>query len=306
MSTTGHRQVPERLVLVAHGTRDPRGRAAIGALAAEVAAARPGAQTRLCFVDVQPPRVGQVLRAVADAESDRQPARRVLPTPSPASPGTSMPGQPRSPTGDLSEAGLPDPALTGPDHSRPGRLAADPASAGPGAGIRVIPLLLTVGYHVRVDIGDAVRDCPGARAAPALGPDPVLTDLLARRLRQVGAVGEDAIVLAAAGSSDPDAGRDVGRLGADLRRHTDIHGRPFQHLTIGFGASAEPSVAEAVRRASATGRRVVVAAYLLAPGYFYDVLSRSGADLVTAPLITAPLAPDPALVRLVLDRADGV
>ncbi|MDQ2623850.1 MAG: sirohydrochlorin chelatase, partial [Actinomycetota bacterium] len=38
-------------------------------------------------------------------------------------------------------------------------------------------------------------------------------------------------------------------------------------------------------------------AYLLAPGYFYDRLREAGADVVTA-----PLAPDPRLASLVLER----
>ena len=47
------------------------------------------------------------------------------------------------------------------------------------------------------------------------------------------------------------------------------------------------------------GGRVVVASYLLAPGYFHDRVLEAGADVVTD-----PLAPDDRLVQIVLDRYD--
>ncbi|WP_369824452.1 hypothetical protein [Cellulosimicrobium sp. CUA-896] len=81
-------------------------------------------------------------------------------------------------------------------------------------------------------------------------------------------------------------------------------------MSVGYGAMATPSVPDAVAAARAglgasagrpdagdAGPRVVVAAYLLAPGFFHDRLLEAGADLVTA-----PLAPDPRLTAIVLDR----
>uniref|UniRef100_UPI000ADFB7F4 sirohydrochlorin chelatase n=1 Tax=Cellulosimicrobium cellulans TaxID=1710 RepID=UPI000ADFB7F4 len=82
-------------------------------------------------------------------------------------------------------------------------------------------------------------------------------------------------------------------------------------VSVGYGAMAKPSVADAVAAARAdlagrgvpgadapeAGPRVVVAAYLLAPGFFHDRLQAAGADVVTA-----PLAPDPRLTAIVLDR----
>ncbi|KFC53309.1 hypothetical protein GY12_14495 [Micrococcus luteus] len=47
----------------------------------------------------------------------------------------------------------------------------------------------------------------------------------------------------------------------------------------------------------AAGRRAVVAAHLLAPGYFHDRLGESGADAVTDPLL-----PHPLVARIALDR----
>ncbi len=69
-------------------------------------------------------------------------------------------------------------------------------------------------------------------------------------------------------------------------------------IVAAYGASAKPSVPEAVamlREEAAGGAgagesagavdlggRVVIAAYLLAPGFFHDQLAKAGADLVTA------------------------
>ena len=67
---------------------------------------------------------------------------------------------------------------------------------------------------------------------------------------------------------------------------------------VAYGSGARPSVPDAVAGARAAGAsRVVVASYLLAPGFFHDRLLTAGADVVTA-----PLAPDDRLVAVVLDR----
>lgn len=158
----------------------------------------------------------------------------------------------------------------------------------------VTPLLLSTGVHVRHDIGAAVADRP-SRAAEPLGPDPRLADVLAQRLVEAGATGADHVVLAAAGSSDPAAADAVRVVLAALRE------RWPGPVTVGFGAAAQPSVTEAVQTAREAGAaRVVVAAYLLAPGHFHSALHRAGADLVTE-----PLGPHPVLARIALDRYDA-
>ena len=160
------------------------------------------------------------------------------------------------------------------------------------APVVVVPLLLSGGYHVHVDIAAAVAHRPGSTAARPLGPDPRVTRLLFARLGAAGAKRGDAVVLAAAGSSDPRAGADVDRLADAVRREWD------GDVSVGFGAIATPSVPDAVAAARARGaRRVVIASYLLAPGRFRDRLLDAGADLVTR-----PLAPDPVLADIVLDR----
>ncbi|MGC5617109.1 sirohydrochlorin chelatase [Georgenia sp. Z1491] len=161
----------------------------------------------------------------------------------------------------------------------------------------VVPLLLSGGYHVNVDVSEAVRARPNwagrAAAAPALGPDPRLVEIALDRIAEAGARPGDAIVVAAAGSSRPEAARDVDALVREVGRR---HAGP---VSVGYGAIATPSVAGAVRDARSGGRRVVVLAYLLAPGFFYDRVAEAGGDVVTA-----PLGPDPRLVDIVLDRFD--
>ncbi|GMA87996.1 hypothetical protein GCM10025868_32460 [Angustibacter aerolatus] len=134
----------------------------------------------------------------------------------------------------------------------------------------VVPLLLSTGYHVNVDVTRAVEGRRAVRA-PALGPDERLTALLAERVAAVAAP-DDVVVLAAAGSSDPGASTDVEVVADGLRGH---HSGP---VLVGYGSAVEPSVPDAVAaaRREHPGRRVVVAAYLLAPGFFHDRLAAAG------------------------------
>ena len=170
------------------------------------------------------------------------------------------------------------------------------ALEGDAIGAVVVPLLLSVGFHVKVDIAAAV-DQPGATAASPLGPDPRLVDILLDRLHAAGLGAADSVVLAAAGSTDPSAALAVEAVAAGLADRLE------QPVTIGYGAGAEPRVPAAVATARADlppGGRVVVSSYLLAPGYFYDRVREAGADVVTE-----PLAPDERLVDIVLDRYDA-
>jgi sirohydrochlorin ferrochelatase len=164
---------------------------------------------------------------------------------------------------------------------------------GPDTVAVVVPLLLSGGFHVHVDIARAVGAHPGrAVAAPALGPDGRVVDVVARRLAEAGAEPGDAVVVAAAGSSDVRAAADVEAVATAL---AEFHRGP---VTVGYGSAARPTVPDAVAAARAAGApRVVIAAYLLAPGFFHDRLAEAGADVVTA-----PLGPDRLLVEVVLAR----
>jgi sirohydrochlorin ferrochelatase len=158
----------------------------------------------------------------------------------------------------------------------------------------VVPLLLSAGYHVHHDVAEAVAASGGlAAAARALGPDDALADLLAERLADAGHAAGDAVVLAAAGSSDPRAVADVEAVAAGLAARTG------GDVVPAYLSAASPRVADAVAAVRSPRRRVLVASYLLAPGFFADRLLQVGADAVTA-----PLAPHPALARLALRRFD--
>jgi sirohydrochlorin ferrochelatase len=162
----------------------------------------------------------------------------------------------------------------------------------------VVPLLLSGGYHVHVDIAGAVAGSAAAVAARPLGPDPRLVEVLRDRLTGAGADADDpstAVVLAAAGSSDVRAVTDVESTAA-LLQHSWAG-----PVTTGYGSAARPTVPDAVAAARQAGaERVVVAAYLLAPGHFHDKLVGAGADAVTAPLL-----PDERITAVLLDRYDA-
>lgn len=174
-----------------------------------------------------------------------------------------------------------------------GTLVADLDDA--GERVVVVPLLLSYGFHVGVDVANAVAGRSSGVAAGHLGPSPLLAGVLQQRLAALD-VTPAAIVLAAAGSSDPAAADDTAAAAALL---ADLAGVP---VTVGYGASSTPTVSAAVLAARAgTSEPVVVASYLLAPGYFHGQLATVGADAVTAPLCSPDDIPQ-AVVDLVLVR----
>jgi sirohydrochlorin ferrochelatase len=145
----------------------------------------------------------------------------------------------------------------------------------PRAGTIIVPLLLSTGYHVRVDIARAAARA-GAVVTPPLGPDPVLTDTLRRHT-----LNADEIILAAAGSSDPGWRAQVDQVAARLG------------ATVAYTSGEERRVADVI-----TGKkRVTIAAYLLADGLFYRSLHRLGADRVTPPLCEAANVHDLVIAR---------
>lgn len=161
----------------------------------------------------------------------------------------------------------------------------------------IVPLLLSAGFHVHVDLRDEVDEAAGAGVevtlAAALGPDPRLVDLLEQRLAEAGLADGDVVVLAAAGSSDARAVADCERTGSLLAERT---GRPVR---VGYIANATPRVSDVVAAArdEHPGGRVVTASYLLAPGYFQTLAERAGGDVTTGPL----LLPDAEAPREVVD-----
>ncbi|MGW0733776.1 sirohydrochlorin chelatase [Streptomyces sp. NPDC002851] len=227
------------LVLVAHGSRDPRTLATVTALLDRLRAQRPGLPVRLGHIELNEPLLGDTLR-------DLDPGRAVL-----------------------------------------------------------VPLLLSRGYHIKQDLPEAAAAAPHleTRIAAPLGPHPLLAEALHARLVEAGWPGgrlpepvrrRSGIVLAAAGSSDPEGIADTRRTAAALARRLGVPVKPA------YASAAAPTVPEAVRTLAARGRdRVAVASYFTAPGRF------AAESAAAAPwLASAPLGTHPAVVRLLLRRYD--
>ncbi|KAA0111820.1 sirohydrochlorin chelatase [Mycolicibacterium sp. P1-5] len=156
----------------------------------------------------------------------------------------------------------------------------------------VVPAFLASGYHVNTDLPARVTESghPDVTITPALGPDPVLAQIMHSRLLEVGWTPGDVVVMAAAGSSDPAARRELTRAAGLLAELVgEVH--------LGFVATGLPTVADLAARIRRSGRRVFIASYLLAPGVFHTKLAGCGAHAVTD-----PLGSHPDLVRLLAHR----
>jgi sirohydrochlorin ferrochelatase len=157
----------------------------------------------------------------------------------------------------------------------------------------VVPAFLASGYHVHADLPARIAESGHADVSvtPTLGPDPGLAAVMRDRLREVGWRPGDAVVMAAAGSSDPRACREL-RIAAQFlaRRIGPVH--------LGYVATGTPRVHDVVGRLRATGqRRIFIASYLLAPGLFHDRLAGCGATAVAA-----PLGLHPGVIDLLVNR----
>lgn len=161
----------------------------------------------------------------------------------------------------------------------------------------LVPAFLARGFHVGGDIPAHVqssghRDVTITRA---LGPDPQLIRVLVDRLIESGWRSQDSVLLAAAGTSDPLATRDLHTTA------TWLSATIGSHVELAFAATGEPKVGDAVaalrRQRPHRGSRVVVASYLLSDGLFQDRLRAGGADVVTEPLGTHP-----GVARLIASR----
>jgi sirohydrochlorin ferrochelatase len=158
----------------------------------------------------------------------------------------------------------------------------------------LVPAFLAGGYHVRTDIPAHVAASahPDVVVTDPLGPSAQLVRVMTDRMMAAGWRPTDSVVMAAAGTSDPGAQRDL-RVTAAL-----LSAAIGKRVELAYAATGEPRVADAVAELRARGaRRVVVASYLLADGLFQDRLRASGADVVTEPLGTHA-----GVVRLIANR----
>ncbi|UNS99569.1 sirohydrochlorin chelatase [Streptomyces tubbatahanensis] len=232
------------LLLIAHGSRDPRHAATVAALTARVRRRAPGLRVAVGYLDFDTPSVGTALRSLHAAG-----ARQVV----------------------------------------------------------AVPLLLTRAFHAKTDIPGVLAEesAPLAgltvRQADVLGPHHALTVALERRLRAAGVAPGDAphtgVVLAAAGSSDPEASAVIAAIAREWRRTTG-----WCAVRPAFASASAPRTADAVRDLRAAGaRRVAVAPYVLAPGRLPDRIA-AGAREAGADALAPVLGPAPEVARVVLER----
>ncbi|MCA1981986.1 MAG: sirohydrochlorin chelatase [Nocardioides sp.] len=172
--------------------------------------------------------------------------------------------------------------------------------------IVVVPLLLTEAYHAKVDVPSAVAEVTAkhptvkVRATSILGLEACFLEVLDERLRAALSAARvrelDALVLAAAGSSDPLANQTVARLARIWGAH---HRLP---VTAAYASSTPPATGEAVRAFRGEGRRhIAVASLFLAPGFLPDRAAELALE-AGAVAVSEPLGAHPEVARTVLAR----
>jgi sirohydrochlorin ferrochelatase len=170
--------------------------------------------------------------------------------------------------------------------------------------VAVLPLLLTAAYHSKSDIPRMLTRSPRPRVSygATLGPHPLLLRALERRLAEADPSAfqdpaRTAVVLAAAGSSDPEANATIAQLAAQWRARTG-----WFAVRPAYASAAEPSPAVAVAALLRAGApRVVVATYLLAPGLFADRI-RQWSLAAGAAAVSPVLGACAEVADVVLDR----
>jgi sirohydrochlorin ferrochelatase len=164
-----------------------------------------------------------------------------------------------------------------------------------------LPLLLTRAFHAKADIPAVLRAAPARlriRQAEVLGPSPLLLSALERRLYEAGLTPADksstGVVLASAGSTDPEAGAVIADIAREWWRTGWCAVRPA------FASASLPRTEDAVRELRALGcERIAVAPYVLAPGFLPDRIARGAAG---ADVLADVLGPAPEVARLLLRR----
>jgi sirohydrochlorin ferrochelatase len=172
--------------------------------------------------------------------------------------------------------------------------------------IVVVPLVLAdtlVGLEgLDHAIATATQRHPGlqVRVAATLGLEPCFLEVLDERLRESLREARcrelDALVLAAAGSTDPIANQSVARLARLWGTH---HRLP---VSAAYAASAPPATGEAVRAFRGEGRRhIAVASLFLTPGELTDRAAELALE-AGAVAVSAALGAHPEVARVVLAR----
>lgn len=172
-----------------------------------------------------------------------------------------------------------------------------------------LPLLLTRAFHAKADIPTVLHEAAARlplltiRQAAVLGPSPLLTGALERRLAEAGLRPGDrrstGVVLASAGSSDPEATAVIAEIAREWWRTAG-----WCAVRPAFASASLPRTADAVRALRAEGvERVAVAPYVIAPGFLPDRIV-AGAREAGADILAPVLGAAPELARLLLRRYD--
>ncbi|MFE6650042.1 sirohydrochlorin chelatase [Nocardioides sp. NPDC057772] len=193
------------------------------------------------------------------------------------------------------------------DHSRPRFQAVIDKLVKAGHDeIVVVPLLLTEAFHARVDVPSVIAEATARHAglrihtSAILGLESVFLQVLDERLRaslKAARVRElDALVLAAAGSSDSLANQSVARLARIWGAH---HKLP---VVAAYASAAPPATGEAVRAFRAEGRRhIAVGMLFLAPGQLPDRAKELALE-AGAVAVSDPMGAHPEVARTILAR----
>lgn len=172
--------------------------------------------------------------------------------------------------------------------------------------IVVVPLVMSEAFGATDDIEAAVAEVSAAlpqvriRCSAILGLEACFLEVLDERMREALAAARvrelDALVLAAAGSTDPLANQSVARLARLWGTH---HKLP---VTAAYAANTPPATGEAVRAFRAQGRRhIAVASLFLTPGELTDRAEELALE-AGAVAVSKPLGAHPEVARVVLAR----
>lgn len=254
----------EVLLVVAHGSRDPRHAATVHALVRRVRSLRPGLRVETAFLDFNLPSVPGTLDRLA-AEGVRDVVALPL-------------------------------LLTRAFHAK-ADIPAVLRQAPPSLRIRQAevlgpsPLLVAAVERRLYETGLA----PGGVVPASAGSTAPITTTAWRR-----AVDEmkrsTGVVLASAGSTDPEAIAAIAETARELRRTGWCSVRPA------FASASLPRTEDAVRAMRADGvRRVAVAPYVIAPGRLPDRIAAGAAE---ADVLADVLGPSAELARLLIQRHD--
>ncbi len=153
----------------------------------------------------------------------------------------------------------------------------------------IVPLLLSTGHHVQVDIPAAVAGRDNVRVAPHLGPDPRLADALSDRLIAQRDQQPATTLLVAAGSTRPEATEELDAMARLLEERL---GRPV----------AEHTMADDLESVIVNAQPPVeIAAYFIAHGQFTESLHTAAQGRAR---VTDVLGTHPAVFELALARYD--